>query len=53
MIKIVGGSLLVIAIIVLAYGYWFGKNHGSLYVMVMDVSDREHPKDIRSESFRF
>src|SRR5438445_3570020 len=53
MIKIVGGSLLVIAIIVLAYGYWFGKNHGSLYVMVMDVSDREHPKDIRSVELSF
>ena len=53
MMKIVGGSLLVIAIIVLAYGYWFGKNHGSLYVMVMDVSDREHPKDIRSVELSF
>src|SRR2546427_12150265 len=53
MIKIVGGSLLVIAIIVLAYGYWFGKNHGSLYVMVTDVSDREHPKDIRSVELSF
>ena len=53
MIKITGASLLVIAIIVLAYGYRFGQNHGSLYVMAMDVSDREHPKDIRSESFRF
>jgi len=50
MMKIVGGSLLVIAIIVLAYGYWFGKNHGSLYVMVMDVSDREHPKERSSAS---
>lgn len=53
MIKIAGGSLLVIAIIVLAYGYRYGKNHGSLYVMVMDVSDREHPKDIRSVELSF
>ena len=53
MIKITGASLLVIAIIVLAYGYRYGKNHGSLYVMVMDVSDREHPKDIRSVELSF
>src|SRR5438034_10554669 len=53
MIKIAGGSLLVIAIIVLAYGYRYGKNHGSLYVMVMDLSDREHPKGIRSVELSF
>jgi hypothetical protein len=37
---------LLIAIGLLAYGYWFNATHGSLYVTVTDTSDREHPHPV-------
>jgi hypothetical protein len=36
-----------------AYGYWFGVNHGSLYITVLDVSDREHSRDVRPVHLTF
>jgi hypothetical protein len=44
---ITAGVGLLIVSVVLAYGYWFGVTHGSLYITVMDVSDREHSRDAR------
>src|SRR5262245_22711780 len=38
---------------VLAYGYWFGVTHGSLYITVLDTSDREHPRDARPVQLLF
>jgi hypothetical protein len=50
---VVAGFALLIVIGVLAYGYWFGVTHGSLYITVMDVSDREHPRDTRPVQLLF
>jgi hypothetical protein len=44
---ITAGVGLLIVSGVLAYGYWFGVTHGTLYITVMDTSDREHPQDAR------
>jgi hypothetical protein len=44
---ITSGVGLLIVSGVLAYGYWFSVTHGSLYITVMDISDREHPWDAR------
>jgi hypothetical protein len=44
---ITAGVGLLIVSGVLAYGYWFGVTHGSLYITLMDISDREHPLDAR------
>ncbi len=41
------GVAVLFIISVLAYGYWFGVTHGSLYITVLDVTDREHSKDTR------
>jgi len=41
--RIVLPALLLGFFLILAYGYWFNATHGSLYVSVNDVSDREHP----------
>jgi hypothetical protein len=53
MIRIVGAGLVVIVVVVLVYGYWFGRTHGSLYIMVLDVSEREHPKDVKAVELSF
>ena len=42
----VAAMVVAIATAVLAYGYWFGATHGSLSVIVDDVSDREHPRPL-------
>ena len=39
--------VLLVVTVVLAYGYWFGVTHGSLYITVLDVSDREHTRDVK------
>jgi len=51
--RIVAVLVIVVPIAVLAYGYWFGITHGSLYMTVMDVTDREHPVDAKSVQLRF
>jgi hypothetical protein len=53
MMRSVAGLLIVVAIGVLAYGYWFGATHGSLYVTVMDVTDREHPVEAKTVQLLF
>jgi hypothetical protein len=35
-----------LAAAVLGYGYWHNATHGSLYVSVLDVSDRERAKSV-------
>ena len=40
--RIVLASLLLGAVLILGYGYWFNATHGSLNVTVWDVTDREH-----------
>jgi hypothetical protein len=45
--------VVLIPIAVLAYGYWFGATHGSLYITVMDISDREHPHDAKPVQLTF
>jgi len=52
-IRIAAGVLLFVVIAVLGYGYRFGATHGSLYISVMDVSDREHPEDVRPVQLSF
>lgn len=37
---------LAIALGVLARGYWFAATHGSLYMDVTDVADREHTRHV-------
>ena len=37
-------GVLAIPMCVLGYGYWFARSHGSLFVSVTDVSDRERPR---------
>jgi hypothetical protein len=49
----IAGLAILSAVAVLAYGYWFGVNHGSLYITVMDASDREHPRDVRPVQLTF
>jgi hypothetical protein len=43
----------LIATIILAYGYWHVSSHGSLWVTVLDVSDREHSRSIADAELRF
>ena len=40
------GVFVLIAVAVLAYGYWFAATHGALYISVMDVSERERPRPV-------
>src|SRR5262245_33746167 len=35
-------ALLGVAVSVLAYGFWFGRTHASLWVSVRDLSDPRH-----------
>ena len=50
---IVAGVAVLIVSGVLAYGYRFGVTHGSLYITVMDISDREHPREARPVQLLF
>jgi len=40
------GVVAAVAAAVLAYGYWFGATHGAVYFSVLDVSDRDHIRDL-------
>ena len=41
-----------IAAAIFAYGYWHVSSHGSLYVSVLDISDRKHPRSIPDAEVR-
>ena len=43
----------LIAVVTLAYGYWHGASHGSLYVSVLDISDRDHPRSLNDAEVSF
>jgi len=51
--RIALGSVLLIVVAVLAYGYWFTATHGSLYVTVMDVSESDHARDVKPVEVSF
>lgn len=53
MIRIVGAVLVVSVSAALVYGYWFGRTHGALSITVLDVSDREHSKDVKRVDLSF
>jgi hypothetical protein len=53
MIRIIVSLGILFLIGVLAYGYWFGVNHGALYITVLDVSDREHSRDAKPVQLTF
>ena len=50
--KVLGAIGLVI-IGVLAYGYWHVSSHGSLYVGVLDISDRSRTRPVSDAELRF
>lgn len=43
----------LVLIAALAYGYWHGSSHGTLYVSALDVSDRQRPRPINDAELRF
>src|SRR5262245_11899997 len=44
---IVAAFVLLVVILVMGYGYRFGVTHGALNIIVLDVSDREHTRDVK------
>jgi hypothetical protein len=46
-------AVILIPIVVLAYGYWFGRTHGSLYVTVLERSSAGRTEDVKPVRLSF
>jgi hypothetical protein len=43
----------LIAVAILVYGYWHVSTHGSLYVSLLDISDRKNLRSVPDAELRF
>jgi hypothetical protein len=51
--RIGAAAVILIPIVVLAYGYWFGRTHGALYISVLDLSNAGRVEDVKPVRLSF